>query len=420
MYNEKTGAVQFEIEGPSLDDCKRRLYAKHGTNYQIINQKTILKGGFLGFGQHEVIQLQYIVNQPNQSMSFQKNQTVNSNDDFQRARDELLKKTDSSITNTIQMAQIAKKLDKISEEFSEKLESISQTSSEKEKPATIKKIEELLESNEFTISYINKISEKIRNEFSLEELDDFNKIKNAVVDWIGEGIKIAKPVTFRPPHVIIIVGPTGVGKTTTVAKLASNIILDAKNKNEKRPEVMMITIDKLRVGAEVQLKRYGEILGSKVEVAERTDDLKTIFDENRAKLDYLLIDTSGYSPNDFENIGKMRSILEVPELHPDVFLAFSAGTKAKDLERILKTYESFNYQSVIITKCDETSSFGNVLSVLSEKQTPISWITDGQKVPRFIEKASAVYFLTRLSDFEIDRSHIDEKFNQEDTKKFLN
>ena len=99
---------------------------------------------------------------------------------------------------------------------------------------------------------------------------------------------------------------------------------------------------------------------------------------------------------------------------------FSAGTKAKDLERILKTYESFNYQSVIITKCDETSSFGNVLSVLSEKQTPISWITDGQKVPRFIEKASAVYFLTRLSDFEIDRSHIDEKFNQEDTKKFLN
>ena len=175
----------------------------------------------------------------------------------------------------------------------------------------------------------------------------------------------------------------------------------------------MITIDHMRVGAEEQLRRFGEIMNIAVDKASTTDDVYKIFEDNKDALDALIIDTSGYSPNDYENIGKMRALLDVPGLHPDVYLTVTASTKARDLVSIIQNYEPFNFGSVIVTKCDESSAYGNILSVLSEKHKAIAYITDGQKVPRNIERASTVYFLTRLHDFKIDRIHIEDTFAEE-------
>ena len=176
----------------------------------------------------------------------------------------------------------------------------------------------------------------------------------------------------------------------------------------------MITIDHTRVGAEEQLRRFGDILMIDVYKAESSDDVKKIFEEYKDKLDVLFIDTPGYSPNDSENIGKMRKVLEVKGIHPDVYLTFSAATKARDLMSIIRNYENCNYNSVIITKWDETSAIGNVISVLSKKEKSVSFITDGQQVPRKIENASVLRFLTFLDDFDkVDRAYIDEKFPED-------
>jgi len=409
MYSDKVEATHFEIEGRSKEECRDKLYSEYGDNYEILNWKKIPKGGwFLGIGQHEVMRAVYIVNNHRE----EPRPADTERDKFTKSRDDYLQKMDPSITSTLQIAQLSKKLDQISADMNEKFDTISQVSTAHDDHPTIKKIEDLLSENEFTKSYIQKIAERLRAEFSLEELADFEKTQQTVVDWIGSDIHIATEPVFRPPHVIIIVGPTGVGKTTTVAKMAANIILDAKNRQLPRPAVRMITIDKLRVGAAVQLERYGEIMGVEVDKAEKMEDVKDLFNNYKAKLDYLLIDTSGCSPNDFENIGKMRAILEVPGLKPDVYLAVTAGTKSVDLEKIIKNYDSFNFRSIIITKCDETSTYGNVLSVLAEKGKDISWVTDGQSVPRYIERASPVMFLSNLVDFSIDHKHIEEKFGQ--------
>jgi flagellar biosynthesis protein FlhF len=272
-------------------------------------------------------------------------------------------------------------------------------------------IVEKYKENEFSLSYIRMIEEKIRNDFSLEQLDNFDLVERRVIDWIGESISIAKESVFRPPHVFIIVGPTGVGKTTTLVKLAAQFVKTYATSHEgKRPEICFITTDSMRVGAMEQLERWGKHMGSRVYKAERAEDLKTLYDENRANMDAIFIDTSGYSPNDGDHIGSMKVLLDVPSMRPDVYLAVTASSKARDLENIFKNYEPFGYNSVIVTKCDESNQYGNVISVLHKKHKSISFITNGQIVAKNIVAANPVDFLVRLENFNIDRNHIEDKF----------
>ena len=140
--------------------------------------------------------------------------------------------------------------------------------------------------------------------------------------------------------------------------------------------------------------------------------MKKLYDEKRENLDAIFIDTSGYSPNDTENIGKMKAVLDVRGMKPDIHLAVAASTKATDLANIMQNYEQFGYNSVIVTKCDESKQYGNIISVLHEKNKKISYIADGQKVVRDIHRADVVQFLIRLSGFDVDRVHIEDEFGE--------
>jgi len=413
MFTEDKGAPVFKIQAASYDECKQKLYEQYGEDYTIVNRHPILKPGFLGLFQKEAMEVSYIV-KPRSNPAVMHSPPVapaateNGLETWRRNRDEILKAAGTSVTSTMQMASLDRKIDELNANINAKLEAIALAGNEKH--PTIKKIEDLLERNEFTFKYITAISNRIRAELSLEQLEDFDFVEQTVVDWVGESISIAPVHAFRPPHVIVIVGPTGVGKTTTIAKMAANIILDAKKNSRQKPELRIVTIDRTRVGAMEQLVRYGELMGIQVDKAETADDVKTVYDDCRNSVDAILIDTSGYSPNDSAHIGQMRAILDVDNLHPDVYLAVSASTKARDLDLIIQNYEPFAFESVIVTKCDETKQYGNVLSILDDKHKSISYVTDGQRVPHNIRHADKIDFLTRLNDFKIDRVHIDDKF----------
>ncbi|MBR1402707.1 MAG: 50S ribosome-binding GTPase [Treponema sp.] len=402
-YGRTDDEIQTII-GKDFEDCKQKLFKTYGYNYDIRGQRPVLKGGFLGFGQREYYEVRFTIGQK---------KTVSPQESFQKSRDELLNKVSGNVQQSVQLANLDKKLEQSLKDIESKLKTIADATSSGDKPIAIQKVEELLQENEFTFAYINKITTRLRSELSVDELDDFDFVQNKVVDWIGESIRITPRVPHKYPHVIILVGPTGVGKTTTIAKLAGTMILDARTDGQTEPKIRMITIDHTRVGAEEQLRRYGDLLGADVDKAESADDVKKIFDTYKDSIDVLFIDTPGYSPNDSENIGKMRKMLEVKGIHPDVYLTFTATAKARDMNSIIQNYEPFNFSSVIITKWDETSAIGNVISVLSEKGKTVSYITDGQQVPRKIERASVVKFLLNLNDFTINREHIDEKFPEE-------
>lgn len=410
MYTEDKGAPVYTLTRRNLKECKDELWERYGEDYQILSKQQDFKGGFLGFGQKEVVTVSYTVRSrgmPQRSLS-KSSYSSYRNDDFQKNQEEILKMTTGNIDSIKQIAQVKQSVEELTNLINKKFEM--SVSAAPDKHPSIAKIEEMLDRNEFSFAYISEISKRMSQEFSLDQLDDFDFVEKTVVDWIGESISVHPEKRFRPPHVIILVGPTGVGKTTTIAKLAANLILDAKDKGRERPQLRFISIDKTRVGALEQLVNYGEIMNVPVDKAETLEDVKTIYNEYRNRVDAILIDTSGYSPNDAKNIGQMRSILDLEDLHADVYLALSATTKARDLVNIIQNYEPFNFNSVIVTKCDETRQYGNVISVLHEKRKSISYITDGQRVPKNIRRADVVNFLIGLNDFKIDRTHIDDKF----------
>ncbi|MDR1566045.1 MAG: flagellar biosynthesis protein FlhF [Treponema sp.] len=274
---------------------------------------------------------------------------------------------------------------------------------------SLRQIDENLLINDFPPSYRVGILERMKREFSLETLDNYDEVQDKVLEWIGESISIYREEQFhRLPRIMALVGPTGVGKTTTIAKLAANFGIDSHGRRVR--QIVLITIDAFRIGAKQQLESYGKILEFPCFAVEDYEELKKTIAMNSDGTDIILIDTIGKSPRDMVKLGEMKQLLDACGSFAEVHLALSAATKSSDIKEILQQFEPFNYRSVIITKLDETIRAGNVIGALAEKEKPMSYITNGQKVPTDIRKASAVQLLINLEGFRVNRVKLEEKF----------
>ncbi|HRZ66440.1 MAG TPA: flagellar biosynthesis protein FlhF, partial [Spirochaetia bacterium] len=173
--------------------------------------------------------------------------------------------------------------------------------------------------------------------------------------------------------------------------------------------VRMITIDNYRIGARQQIETYGGIMGVPVSCVETAEDLrKTIAFHSDA--DLILVDTVGKSPRDAVKLAEMQRILAACGPAAELHLALSATTKASDMAQAMRQFEPFDYKAVVITKLDETDRIGNVVSALAERRKPISYITNGQRVPQDIERARAERILMSLEGFRVDRARIEERY----------
>lgn len=396
------------IEADNIEICKQKLREAYGNDWTYKGQKTRqVSYGPFKLRKKWVVELSYSRGRDRSYESEASSRKAAEDAEYEKNRNALLV---TSLTTQLS-SQIAQKLEETKNELSAQIASKAGGSSEEHE--TITKIEDILYQNDFSKDYIKEIKDKIRANFSLEQLENFDLVEHKVVDWIGESIQLAPENVHRPPHVVIIVGPTGVGKTTTLVKLAAQFMLsyrkDPRNEGRK-PSLCFIATDFMRVGALQQLERYGDLMRCDVLKAEKTEDLKTLYDENKDNMDAIFIDTSGCSPNDAVHLATMKNLLNVPQMKPDVYLAVTASSKSRDLENIFQNYEPFGYNSIIVTKCDESSQYGNVISVLQQKHKTISFVTDGQNVTHDLKRASIVDFLIRLEGFEIDKAHIEDKF----------
>ncbi len=193
--------------------------------------------------------------------------------------------------------------------------------------------------------------------------------KPAVIDEIKEGRRTC-----------LFVGPTGVGKTTTLAKLAARLSLIDNKK------VGLITADTYRIAAVEQLKTYSEILGIPLTVVYEPDELKEAI-KSYADRDFILVDTAGRSHKSKELREDIEGILRYME-NPEIYLVLSLTTGYKDLISILESYRFLDEYRLIFTKLDEASSLANIVNIKVLTGRPLSYFTTGQSVPDDIEVAS--------------------------------
>jgi flagellar biosynthesis protein FlhF len=234
----------------------------------------------------------------------------------------------------------------------------------------------------------NEINEKYANEM-IDEIDR-NCKADVTLDFMLSEIyqrmilKLGKPYVMeddgKNPKVIFFVGPTGVGKTTTIAKIASTYKL------EHRKKVAMLTADTYRIAAAEQLRTYANILEVPFRVVYTAKEIETAVEDFR-EYDYIFVDTTGHSPNDEAQCENMSDLINSVDLKAsrEVFLVLSASTKYKDLMRITDTYKEITDYKLIFTKLDETSALGNIYNLKLYTGARLSYVTCGQNVPDDIE-----------------------------------
>ncbi|MCL2235551.1 MAG: flagellar biosynthesis protein FlhF [Defluviitaleaceae bacterium] len=222
------------------------------------------------------------------------------------------------------------------------------------------------------------IAQEILDDLDGDEQIDIDLIVavvyNSLVGIIGEPQGLATRPARGNPQKFAFVGPTGVGKTTTIAKLTADLALN------RGMGVSLITADTYRIAAVEQLKTYGDILGIDVAVAYKPDDLTRHVRDNKDTCDIVLIDTAGRSHKHREHLGELSQFLDaVADLQ--VFLVLSLTTKYEDMLDIIETFDRICDFEIIFTKMDETGKLGSIVNVCHKTGKKLSYITFGQNVP---------------------------------------
>lgn len=249
--------------------------------------------------------------------------------------------------------------------------------------AYLRLIRSQMENNEVEETYIEQILDEI--EGSIKKDSSLDNILSGVYQKIV--LKIGRPhlidLHAKKKKYVFFIGPTGVGKTTTIAKIASMMKLSGKVK------VALVTSDTYRIAAVEQLKTYANILGVPLNVVYSPEEMTDIMDELK-EYDLVLIDTAGRSHNNKEQKEDIHRLLEtVPEPEREVFLVMSATTKYRDLVKISQAYSEITKYNLIFTKLDETDAIGNVFNIRMLTGAPLSYMTWGQNVPDDIGKVDA-------------------------------
>lgn len=244
--------------------------------------------------------------------------------------------------------------------------------------------------NEVDEVYANQIMSEIDG--TIKRDSSIDKILASVYQKLV--LKLGQPksidLTAKHPRFVFFIGPTGVGKTTTIAKIAS------KYKIDKNAKIAFLTADTYRIAAVDQLRTYANILGMPLDVIYTAEDMKKAQDSYK-DYDIVFVDTAGRSHRNLEQRDDLENLLNtVPEENKEIYLVLSITTKYRDLVKMSEAYSDITNYNLIFTKLDETCSIGNIFNIRMLTNAPLSYVTYGQNVPDDIEKIDAQSIAKKL------------------------
>jgi len=220
-----------------------------------------------------------------------------------------------------------------------------------------------------------------------------NAVKRYFYSLLRNMLPCRKEPSDKKQRIMMLVGPTGVGKTTTLAKLAARFAYG----NEKRYKTGIITLDTYRIGAVEQLFQYAKMMKLPILDVIEIDDFQNAIKQLNY-CDVILIDTTGNSQYDKEKLERLDKFLKHSGAKIDVNLVLSAGSKVEDLIEIYNGFSFLEIDTLIITKFDETKIFGNVFSLIYETNTPVSYFSVGQEVPDDLVEAKSEFLVECVFD----------------------
>ncbi|MDD3469600.1 MAG: flagellar biosynthesis protein FlhF [Thermoguttaceae bacterium] len=232
-------------------------------------------------------------------------------------------------------------------------------------------------------SFARTLIDRVRGEQKPDQPIDMMLLRARILRQIESEIRCSGPIQVRPGahRVVALIGPTGVGKTTTIAKLAANYRL------REQCSVGLITVDTYRIAAVEQIRTYAEIIDLPMQVVSSPYEIDGAI-QRMQNLDLILIDTAGRSPRDTERLQELQEYLARANAD-EVHLVLSTTASARSLTETAKQFAIANPTHLILTKLDEATGLGGVCSLLREGKMPLSYLTNGQNVPDDIDVANA-------------------------------
>ena len=358
-----------------MAEAMKHIRAELGSDAVILNSREVQSGGFFGLFKKRNIEV--IAATDNQVNAQQKPVTRPSTMTANHYKQNNL--PEKAIEQHVQIQRPSADIVREIAELKAKLNSISMTNTQIGQgplyPEQLQLMQKILVDQEIDESNVNTILTTLLEKWYV---NGGNASINEVYTWLEKEMVNGLSrlsfggISFNKKY-INVVGPTGVGKTTTLAKIAADCVINHKKK------VAFITTDTYRIAAIDQLKTYAKILNVPMEVCYTIDDFKKAADSFR-EYDVVLIDTAG---RNFRNKQYVEDLKKVIDFDHDIetFLVLSLTSKQRDMEDIYEQFAIINIDKFIFTKADETSSFGAMYNLITKYNKGVAYMTNGQNVP---------------------------------------
>ncbi len=396
-----------KTEKEAIENAKKEL----GEGVVVMNVKTVKSKGFLAFLKPAMVEVTVALEEESEKYTAAVSAISNVIASSQNKEAEAVKPASAPVQASVvapeppgrkENSAIEEKLDSLQSLLEQQLQKPEEDKEEKENKAQEQKEE--TETDKFMrllhdTMLDNEVDEKYAQEI-INEIEQINK-PNIPFDYALANtyqkmiLKFGKPSGIEPAEngikMVFFIGPTGVGKTTTIAKIASKFRVDEKKK------VALLTADTYRIAAAEQLRTYANILEVPFRVIYTVEEIRKAIEDFK-DYDYILIDTAGHSHQNSTQKENMSNFIHSVDdkVEKEVHLVLSATTKYRDLISIADSYKEMADYKLIFTKLDETTTLGNLLNLRLYTGAALSYVTHGQNVPDDIEDFNPQKTVKRL------------------------